>query len=608
MEYNVLSDIINSKSVKDVSADKIPMLCKDIRDFLMENVSKTGGHLASNLGVVELTVALHRVFDSPEDKMVFDVGHQSYVHKMLTGRANDFSKLRKKDGLSGFPRPDESVHDAFLTGHSSTSVSAALGIATANKLKSDDSFTIAVIGDGAMTGGLAFEGINNAGRSKTKLLIVINDNGQSISKNVGAFSKYLSTYTSTRTYFDFKDTMTKHLKAIPLIGNILYTAVRKIKNGFKNLLTKGQGNYFENLGFRYFGPIDGHDENKIEMVFERVKELESPCVVHLKTQKGHGYDKAENNPTLYHGVSNFDADSGVALSTDETFSSNFGRIVTECAENDPAVCAITAAMCDGVGLDCFEKQFPDRFFDVGIAESHAVTFAAGLAINGCKPVFACYSSFLQRSFDQILHDVALQNLPVILAIDRAGFVGDDGETHQGLFDVSMLLEIPGVTIFSPITYDQQKYAVLKGFEEGGLTCIRYPKGSQNEVYADLLSFTEDYKAFDCEDADIIAVSYGRMLVNIFEAKKLSNKRIGVMALYKLTDIDYTVIKNAVGTCKRVVFFEEGMESGGVGLAFSKHIDCDICAVNSFVKQGTINEQYQMTGLDVNSVLEIFDGK
>ncbi|MBQ3593566.1 MAG: 1-deoxy-D-xylulose-5-phosphate synthase, partial [Clostridia bacterium] len=526
MEYNVLSDIFNGKSLKDISNENIPLLCKDIRDFLMENVSKTGGHLASNLGVVELTVALHRVFDSPKDKIVFDVGHQSYVHKILTGRAKEFSKLRKKDGLSGFPRPDESVHDAFLAGHSSTSVSAALGIATANKLKSDDSFTIAVIGDGAMTGGLAFEGINNAGRSKTKLLIVINDNGQSISKNVGAFSKYLSTYTSTRRYFDFKDTITKRLKSIPVIGNALYKAVKKTKNGFKKLLTKGHVNYFENLGFRYFGPIDGHDENKIEMVFERVKELETPCVVHLKTQKGHGYDKAEHNPTLYHGVSNFDADFGVAPNTTETFSSHFGKFLTECAKNDSAICAITAAMCDGVGLDCFEKQFPDRFFDVGIAESHAVTFAAGLAINGCKPVFACYSSFLQRSFDQILHDVALQKLPVILAVDRAGFVGDDGETHQGLFDVSMLLEIPGVTIYSPVTYKQQEYAVSEGLKAGGLTCVRYPKGSQNEDYAELLSFTEDYKAFDCEDADIITISYGRQLLNLFEAKKQTDKKIG----------------------------------------------------------------------------------
>ena len=608
MEYNVLSDIFNGKSIKDISSENIPSLCKDIRDFLMENVSKTGGHLASNLGVVELTVALHRVFDSPKDKIVFDVGHQSYVHKILTGRAKEFSKLRKKDGLSGFPRPDESVHDAFLAGHSSTSVSAALGIATANKLKKDDSFTIAVIGDGAMTGGLAFEGINNAGRSKTKLLIVINDNGQSISKNVGAFSKYLSTYTSTRKYFDFKDTITKHLKSIPVIGNALYKTVKKTKNGFKKLLTKGQVNYFENLGFRYFGPIDGHDENKIEMVFERVKELETPCVVHLKTQKGHGYDKAEHNPTLYHGVSNFDADAGVSLNTTETFSSHFGKYLTECAKNDSAICAITAAMCDGVGLDCFEKQFPDRFFDVGIAESHAVTFAAGLAINGCKPVFACYSSFLQRSFDQILHDVALQKLPVILAVDRAGFVGDDGETHQGLFDVSMLLEIPGVTIYSPVTYKQQEYAVSEGLKAGGLTCVRYPKGSQNEDYAELLSFTEDYKAFDCEDADIITISYGRQLLNLFEAKKQTDKKIGIIALYKLTDIDYNTIKNVVGDCKKVIFFEEGMESGGVGSAFSKHIECSIYAVNNFVKQGTVSEQYQMTGLDVNSILEIFDGR
>ncbi len=608
MEYNVLSDILNGTSIKEVPPEKVSSLCEDIRKFLVENVSKTGGHLASNLGVVELTVALHRVFDSPTDKIVFDVGHQSYVHKILTGRAERFSKLRKKDGLSGFPRPDESEHDAFLAGHSSTSVSAALGIATANKIKGEDSFTIAVIGDGAMTGGLAFEGINNAGRSGTRLLIVINDNGQSISKNVGAFSKYLSTYTSTRKYFDFKDNLTKHLKSIPVIGNTLYNNVRKIKNGFKNLLTKGQGNYFENLGFRYFGPINGHDENKIEMVFERVKELEYPCVVHLKTIKGHGYDKAEDNPTLYHGVSHFDADCGVALNTGETFSSNFGKYITECAKKDASICAITAAMCDGVGLDCFEKRFPNRFFDVGIAESHAVTFAAGLAINGCKPVFACYSSFLQRSFDQILHDVALQHLPVILAIDRAGFVGDDGETHQGLFDVSMLLEMPGVTLYSPATYRQQKYAISAGLEKGGLTCVRYPKGSQSEEYADILSFTEDYKSFDCEDADIIAVGYGRQLINLFEAKKLTDKNVGILALYKLTGIDYAEIKKTVGACKKICFFEEGMESGGVASVFAKHINCDIYAVNDFVKQGTVAQQYQMTGLDTNSVLEIFDGE
>lgn len=607
MNYSILSHIFAGGSVKEISDDKIPSLCSDIRNFLIENVSKTGGHLASNLGVVEMTVALHRVFDSPRDKIVFDVGHQSYVHKILTGRSSGFERLRKKDGISGFPRPSESEHDAFLAGHSSTSVSAALGIATANKLAGNDDFTIAVIGDGALTGGLAFEGINNAGRSQTRLLVVINDNEQSISKNVGALSKYLSDFTSTQKYFNFKDKLQDRLTSFPLIGKKLFNTARRTKNRFKRMFIKGEGNYFENLGFRYFGPIDGHDEEKVEMVFKRVKKLGYPCVVHLKTVKGYGYKKAEENPALYHGVSNFDAQDGITVSNAETFSSNFGRHLSSLAEKNDKICAITAAMTDGVGLSDFAQRYPDRFFDVGIAEGHAATFASGLAINGCKPVFACYSTFLQRSFDQILHDAALQKLPVVLAVDRAGFVGDDGETHQGLFDVSMMLEIPGITIYSPASYAQQDYALERALNANNLFCLRYPKGAESKEYAPLLSFTEDFKAFGCEDAEAVAVSYGRALYNVFEARELADKKVGIIALFKLTDIDYDAIKAVTGD-KTVYFYEEGMMTGGVASDFCRHIPCEIHAVTDFVKQGTVDEQYSLCSMDARSIAENINGK
>ncbi|MGL4363212.1 MAG: 1-deoxy-D-xylulose-5-phosphate synthase [Cellulosilyticaceae bacterium] len=472
-----LDAIKNIEDLKKLPVEELPLLAKDIRKFLIHSISKTGGHLASNLGVVELTIAMHYVFNSPKDEVVFDVGHQAYVHKLLTGRRAEFKSLRQYGGMSGFPKCKESPHDVFETGHSSTSISAALGLAVARDLRNEDHNVMAVIGDGALSGGMAYEALNNAGRGNNNLIVILNDNEMSISENVGGMGKYLNHLRSTTEYARAKEDVQGFLGKIPLVGNGLVHTVRRTKESIKTFIMANT--LFEEMGFTYLGPIDGHDFEELIEIFENAKELKGPILIHIKTKKGKGYKKAEENPSAYHGVGKFNVKEGVPATNPNkyTFSNAFGNAIMKEAENDKDIVAITAAMAEGTGLQEFSEVYKDRFFDVGIAEQHAVTFAAGLAIKGFKPIVAIYSSFLQRAFDQILHDVALQNLPVVLCVDRAGLVGEDGSTHQGIFDIGFLSLIPNMTILSPKMPEEVEDALRYALTLNSPVAIRYPRGA-----------------------------------------------------------------------------------------------------------------------------------
>ena len=471
-----LDKIKNLQDFKALETEELPYLAKDIRKFLVQSISKTGGHLASNLGVVELTMALHYVFDSPEDKMIWDVGHQAYVHKLLTGRRVGFKNLRKFGGMSGFPKRIESEHDVFETGHSSTSISAALGMAVARDLKGEKSHVIAIIGDGALTGGMAYEALNNAGRGHTNLIVILNDNEMSISENVGGMCKYLNRLRSKKEYLQAKEDVESALYKVPVVGDKLVKTVKRTKEGVKGFFMPNT--LFEEIGLTYLGPIDGHSFEELIDILENAKEMKGPVLIHVKTKKGKGYALAEGNPSSYHGVGPFDIAEGIDCNSNKvTFSSRFGESMCKAAEKEEALVAITAAMPEGTGLLEFSKCHPHRFFDVGIAEQHAVTFAAGLATGGYKPVVAVYSSFLQRAYDQILHDVCLQNLPVIFGVDRSGLVGEDGKTHQGIFDIAYLSSMPNMTILSPKMPEEVTLALDYAIMHNGPVAIRYPRGT-----------------------------------------------------------------------------------------------------------------------------------
>ncbi len=477
-----LEQIKSPRDVKALKEEQLTCLCDEIRDVLMKTVSENGGHLASNLGVVELTVALHRCFNSPEDKIVFDVGHQCYTHKLLTGRSQEFSSLRKQGGLSGFTRPCESEHDQFVSGHSSTSVSAALGLSVAGQLQNQNYYTVAVLGDGALTGGMVYEALNNAGRVLgNRLIVILNDNKMSISHNVGAMARHLSDIRTRPGYFKVKEGFADFLRKIPLVGKRLYHWLFKLKTLIKNGMYNST--IFEDMGFTYIGPIDGHDLTKLENCMKLAKQTHRPALIHLCTCKGKGYTPAEQTPQDFHGVSSgMDLNTGECKPATSSFSHVFGETLCHLAREDSRICAITAAMCDGTGLSNFAKEFPNRFFDVGIAEEHAVTFASGLSKGGMVPVVAIYSSFLQRGYDQLIHDVAAQGVKVILCVDRAGIVGEDGEMHHGLLDASYLRTVPGAKIYSPYNFKQLKSALKQAVnEEGSLIVIRYPRGSQHSA-------------------------------------------------------------------------------------------------------------------------------
>ncbi len=562
-KFSILSKINSPSELKKLSLESLPALADEIRAFLIENVNTTGGHLASNLGVVELSIALHYVFDSPHDRIIWDVGHQCYTHKLLTGRAELFDTLRATGGLSGFTKRSESEHDPFGSGHSSTSLSAGLGFAFADRLDKKENFTVAVIGDGAFTGGMVSEALNNLDPS-LPFLIIFNENEMSISKNVGAFARYISNIRSTKKYFTVKN-RTKSALTTTSIGVKIANGLRRLKRKWKNNLYGS--NYFENIGLKYLGPVDGNDIEKVIDLLEEAKHRKKSAVIHLKTKKGKGYSPAETSPEHFHIVY-------PSKTPEKTFSSVFGERLTALAEKNENVCAITAAMSHGCGLDGFEKRFPNRFFDVGISEAHAATFAAGLAAAGKRPVFAVYSSFLQRSYDNIVHDIALQNLPVTIAIDRAGLAGADGPTHHGIFDVSFLSSVPNIELYAPASFDSLERALDCALEADRPVFIRYPSGEEDkEALSKLTRRTECIleNSVDIETCDSIIITYGKIFKEALKTSDALSKEghaCKVIVLEQL--LPYAIPAGKILDMlppKKVpiIFLEEGMKNGGAAM-------------------------------------------
>ncbi len=612
-EYKLLSTIKSPEDVKKIKSEDVPSLCTEIREKLVEVVSVNGGHLSPNLGVVELTVAMHRSFNFPKDSLVWDVGHQSYTHKLLTGRFSKFDTLRQKDGISGFPKRAESIYDDFNTGHSSTSISAAFGIANAKLLSGDQSHTIAVIGDGSFTGGLAFEAMNNAGRFNKNFIVVLNDNKMSISKNVGAIPRYLTTVRIQPWYIRVKRGTEKILTKIPVIGWGIKGVLRRSKSKIKNLVYKNT--LFDCFGFTYLGPIDGHNVEELENAFTAAKKSRTPVLVHVVTKKGKGYQPAEDNPGEFHGIGQFDIDSGEPISSHKGFSAEFGKTMCELAQTDDKLCAITAAMTGGTGLNEFSKQYKNRFFDVGIAEEHAVTFGCGLASKGMRPVFAVYSTFLQRAYDQLIHDAALGDLHLVLAVDRAGIVGADGETHQGVFDVSMLNSIPNTTVFSPTYFDGLRMSMYEAlYNQEGLAVVRYPRGGELYKPEGFGEESTDYNIYGDTNADYLIVTYGRMFSYAARARELLKEQgvnVCLLKLCKIKPINPETVEFAK-KFKSVWFFEEGIKNGGIARTFSDmltHVgftgNYHLKAIHDkFVKQMSVNEALKMLKLDSEGMTEV----
>ena len=612
MEYKLLSKISSPEDIKEMDISVLNELSGEIRYKLIETVSENGGHLASNLGMVELTVALHKVFNSPKDQIVYDVGHQCYTHKLLTGRYDRFNTLRTKGGISGFTRPTESEHDIFFSGHSATSVSAGLGLAKAKMLKGDDGYVVSVIGDGSFTGGMVFEALNNGGRSKAKHIIILNDNKMSISENVGAFAKYLAVIRSRPEYYSFKANTEKVLNKIPL-GEKIVKKLYRIKTDIKNKVYE-QSTFFEDLGYRYMGPIDGHNIENLCDALSSAKSVNGPVLLHVITVKGKGYEYAEKDPSVFHGISKFDIDTGEAISSHKSYSGFFGDTLCSLAKEDKTICAITAAMGIGTGLDCFSEKYPDRFFDVGIAEEHAVTFCSGLAKNGMRPVFAVYSTFLQRCYDQIVHDVSLQKQKVVFAVDRAGFVGEDGETHHGLFDVAFLGTIPELKIYSPYDFALLNEDLHKAlYEENTATAVRYPRGTENPITKLLRRDSTDYSTYGDGNSDAAIVTYGRITAEAVSAvDELKGK--GIPAFLLSLNCIKPIAEDAVASLiskKKIFFFEEGQKSGGVGEKLGNMLlerGCcgkySITAVeDKFVEQASISDLLSKYGLDKEAMIK-----
>ncbi len=568
IETSILNTINKPSDVKNLTDAQLELLCTEIRQTLVDTVASTGGHLASNLGTVELTVALHKMFNSPEDKIIWDVGHQAYAHKLLTGRRDAFSTLRTEGGISGFVRPDESEHDSFYEGHAGTSVSQAAGVAAANAVKGLKNFAVAVVGDGSFGNGMVYEALDHAGSTKTRLIVILNDNEMSISENVGAMARYLAVVRAKPEYYRFKAGTEKTLNKIPIVGKSLSNHIFKLKNTLKNIIYSSS--FFEDLGFRYIGPVDGHDIGRLCDAMDSAKISAKPVVIHINTIKGRGYEHAENSPEKFHGISKFDVNSGEPIQSSDSYSAQFGRIICDFASKDKRICAITAAMALGTGLEDFSKQYSDRFYDVGIAEEHAVTFGSGLSAGGMLPVFAVYSTFLQRCADQLIHDGALQRRKLIVAVDRAGFVGEDGETHQGLFDVSIVQSMPNTTVYSPATYDELSKAFYNAFyKDSNLVVIRYPRGCMpaDTEYADLCS--GDYEIIGNRDAENAIVTYGRLFFNAVDAIKLlgsKSDKVKIIKLNRIKPLPREAVEAAL-KCRNVFFFEEGMKGGGVGEKF-----------------------------------------
>ena len=561
-----LQDVHSPDDIKKLNKTELTDLCHQLRHTMVETVSRTGGHLASNLGAVELTVALHRVFNTPHDAIVWDVGHQCYAHKLLTDRYERFSTLRQQGGISGFPKPTESEHDAFVTGHSSTSISAANGIAKAKALTGDDGYTVAVIGDGALTGGLAYEGLSNAGRSEDKLLVVLNDNKMSISKNVGFVARYLAGLRSRVRYVRWKQRISNLVAAIPVIGKPINRFFKERKKRFRRSLL-AQTSFFEDMGFHYLGPVDGHNLNDLHQALLAAKSIDRPVVLHVETIKGKGSPFAEKNPDTFHGVSPFDKDSGRVNPSGESFSSRFGQALCRLAAEDDRIVAVTAAMKKGTCLDAFAEAYPTRFFDTGIAEEHAVTFSSGMATGGLLPVFAVYSSFLQRSYDQLINDTSIMNNHIVLAIDRAGVVPDDGETHQGIYDVAMLRTIPHVTAYAPSNFAELELHLRQAlYDTDGIAAVRYPKGAQPATLADYEPTYKPYHHLDGKGRELLLVTYGRPFGDVLAVcrhRQRNGQRTSALKLNRILPIDRDVI-DLIQEYACVLVIEEGGRRGGIG--------------------------------------------
>ncbi len=605
----LIEQIHSPRDVRALDGAQLQALCGELREFLVAQVSRTGGHLASNLGVVELTVAIHRVFDTERDRLVFDVGHQCYVHKILTGRAERFPTLRRLGGISGFPKPDESVHDAFIAGHASNSVSVALGMARARTMLHQEYDVIALIGDGALTGGLAYEGLNNAGASGEALIVILNDNGMSIDRNVGAMSEHLSRLRTKPEYYAFKKAYHSVLGKTKL-GHALYGFNHTIKTGLKKAVLPN-ATMFEDMGFSYLGPVDGHDLTRLTDTLEWAKEMKRPVLVHVRTRKGYGYAPAEREPWKFHGVGPFDAETGEVPPAKESFSSVFGSALTELAEEDGRICAITAAMEEGTGLTPFARRFPDRFFDVGIAEGHAAAMAAGLAAQGAVPVFAVYSSFLQRAYDQLLHDVALSSLHAVFAVDRAGLVGADGATHHGVMDTVFLSGIPNMTVLCPSSFAELRTMLRRAvLEMDGPVAVRYPRGGEGAYRED--SGAEDFPELRA-GGDITLAAYGTMINNVLEAARLLHERgieARVVKLNRISLFRGGELSRVFGGTKRLLVAEECSGVGCIGqriaaiLAEEGHEPQRVVLCNlgrRFVEQGSVDELRAQCGLDAASL-------
>ncbi len=610
METKILNSISSIDDLKKLNYDQLNILSDEIRKVMIETVSKNGGHLSSNLGVVELSIALHKVFDSPKDKIIWDVSHQIYTHKILTGRYKEFSSLRQEGGISGFSAPDENDNDIFYSGHASTSISQALGIATANALNNKNDYTIAVIGDGALTGGLAYEALNNAAHSGKGLIVILNDNKMSISENVGSMARYLAAIRTNPEYYKLKAHTESAINRIPLIGKQTSQAIYNVKKSIKNKLYKST--FFEDLGFRYLGPIDGHNIEQLCEALTAAKLIDIPVLLHINTVKGKGYNYAEMSPSEFHGISKFNMYNGEAQSGNDSFSDKFGEYLMDLAEKDKRICAITAAMALGTGLDEFSQKYKDRFFDVGIAEEHAVTFASGLAKGGMKPVVAIYSTFLQRGYDQLIHDIALQKSDAVIAIDRAGFVGEDGVTHQGIFDVPMINTIPNIQVYSPFTYKRLKFDLTNAINTSGPVAIRYPRGGEK----DTLGYTPSENDFDLyqNGDDILLLSYGIEAVETikaYDSLNEMNQSVSLLILNKIKPFDFAQITDLL-KYKKIYFFEESEKNGSIGETMAdylaenrykgiyKHIAID----NKFVPHAKTDRLREMFKLDADSIKKI----
>lgn len=609
----MLSDNINHEIISNMSTPQLRSLCKELRGCILQTVMKNGGHLASNLGTVELAVALHYVYDvNGGDKILWDVGHQAYAHKLLTGRYSRFSTLRQKNGLSGFTRRSESDADAFISGHSSTSLSAAYGISAAMRLKGEDGSVAAVVGDGSFTGGCAYEALNNAGKTASNLTLVLNDNAMSISKSTGALARYLAQIRSTRKYYVAKERVKSVLSAVPVVGKPLEKAIGAAKTLVKEALYD-TSNLFENFGFTYIGPVNGHNLEDLIEALSVAKLMKRPCVVHVFTTKGKGFRPAEENPGKYHSVGKGGVVEDLTvedkpLVAEKTFSEVFGRELARLGEKDHRICAITAAMKYAVGLNYFKNSCPARFFDEGIAEQHCVTFAAGLSVGGMLPVFAVYSTFLQRGFDQIIHDCAIENTHITLCIDRAGFVGEDGETHQGIFDVPMLRAIPNTTIYAPATFEELRRCLMRAiYDTEGIAAVRYPKGAELSVAGVKIAPAIDL-FYSGKRSSTLGITYGKISANLIKAA--NDTGADFVRLVVINPLPWSIYEIALGY-EKIVFFEESSLNGGIAEGFFAELlkrgyrgKAEAVGVSGeFVPAASQAEQLEMYGLDIESMKE-----